>query len=490
MSTNTPSPEAQSLADGVTPRAFWRGLAGVTGLALVLGLLRLGHNDVWYDEAATFHFARPRAEGFFSFLMRWDTHGPLYYGFMRLWVAVFGEGAVSGRVPSALCAAGAVYVVGRLGARAFGRAVGLLAALLLATSPLHVFYAQEVRFYSFVELAVATNVLCFLALIDDRLRPGGDESARARPEWAAVAGFAATGAAYLLTFYLSATVLVAEAVCVTILWRSIDRQRVVIAFAGVALGFAPWLHGFLYQLRHTSGLIDWIPDVGTWGFLAKLFEAYVRGTAAKGWWPQVALAPVFLGCLLAGAAIGLRRSRRNALTTLLWLTVPLLLVLAVSHWKRLYVTRYLLMVMPAFFLLVAAGAWRAPMRWQRLALAAAMVTALAIGNIPHYFGLKTSERWGDAMSFLRRNLQATDLVAAAPLNDVVTLDHYLPDHPLKAGVNFPVDVLGRVPRGGRVWLLTHRARERDFPRLIGEYLLTLGTRDFGPLKLTWFAVPR
>jgi mannosyltransferase len=56
-----------------------------------------------------------------------------------------------------LCAAGAVFVVAHLGARVYGRTIGLLAALLVALSPFHLFYAQEVRFYSFIELLVSTE---------------------------------------------------------------------------------------------------------------------------------------------------------------------------------------------------------------------------------------------------------------------------------------------------------------------------------------------
>jgi len=144
--------------------------AGVLSLALfvllasALRVLRLDFQPLWWDEGYSVWFAT-HPLGQMASLTAQDIHPPLYYALLHGWIGLLGAGPVSLRLLSVLfgvLAIPAIYLAGR---RMLSRRAALLAAFLLALSPLHVYYSQEVRMYGLVALlsigvlAVAWGVL-------------------------------------------------------------------------------------------------------------------------------------------------------------------------------------------------------------------------------------------------------------------------------------------------------------------------------------------
>jgi uncharacterized membrane protein len=83
--------QPESPPDPANKRAFCLGTVALLVLAAALGLLRISHNDIWFDEAASLLFARQRGLDFFRVFLREDTHGPVYYGLLKFWTLAFGE---------------------------------------------------------------------------------------------------------------------------------------------------------------------------------------------------------------------------------------------------------------------------------------------------------------------------------------------------------------------------------------------------------------
>ncbi len=69
-------------------------------------------------------------------------HPPFRYFFLYLSAKIFGEHSFSFRLPSVLFAIGSVFLCYLLGKHFFGKKVGLLAALFLATDPLHLAFSR------------------------------------------------------------------------------------------------------------------------------------------------------------------------------------------------------------------------------------------------------------------------------------------------------------------------------------------------------------
>jgi uncharacterized membrane protein len=117
-------------------------------LAAGLRLSQLGNKSLWFDEVASIYFAELPTEKLWN--LEWsrpESHPPLYYHGLSYWVDWFGDSETSVRLPSALISLINVALIYILGRRLFSDQVGLLAAALLAFSPLHIWYAQEARMY-------------------------------------------------------------------------------------------------------------------------------------------------------------------------------------------------------------------------------------------------------------------------------------------------------------------------------------------------------
>ena len=482
---NPVPPTVQSAAgqppETVGDRAFLLGTLALAALAFGLGLMHIGRNDIWFDEAASFFFARRRGLDFFRVLLSEDTHGPLYYGLLKLWTLVFGERDWLARLPSVLCAGCAVFVVARLGARLFGRAVGLCAGLMVALSPFHISYAQEVRFYSFIECMASLHALCFVSLLGQTTRVSADPARRSRWPWW---GFVATGTACLLTFYLTGLLLVAEIFCVLLLWKHIERKRVLGAFAAVALVFSAWLPALIWQIRHTHGSIKWILKQPTWKFLSRVCTTFTAGKGAT-WFDSVVAVVLVAGAIMTLIHIARRRDR-GLLPLFCWFLLPLVAVLIISLRRPLYEPRYLMMILPAFFLLAAAGLYRVRLRSVRLPLIAAVIIALVIADVRYYTGYKSDERWRDAVALVRREGLATDIVVAVPSYEIATLTYYLPDFQHLQGTSWASDFNRLFVRGHRLWVLSHRQDWRILSQQIARDVMQLDSRNFASLNVSCF----
>ena len=125
-------------------RASWAPVAAVTALALGINLWALDRNGVGnsYYAAAVRSMARSWHNFFFA---SFDPGGfitidkpPLATWVQTGFVKLFGFNSWSLLLPSALAGAAAVLVLYLTVARAFGRAAGLLSALVLAVTPVSV----------------------------------------------------------------------------------------------------------------------------------------------------------------------------------------------------------------------------------------------------------------------------------------------------------------------------------------------------------------
>ncbi len=129
-------------------------------LAAAVRCLTLSFQSLWLDELSTVLESGQSWRALLLALVN-PRHGyPLYLLGMRLWTALFGAGEVALRWPSALAGVCTVPLLYWIGRRLYGRAVGLLAATLLAVSPLAAWYSQEARAYAIVVLLATAASLC------------------------------------------------------------------------------------------------------------------------------------------------------------------------------------------------------------------------------------------------------------------------------------------------------------------------------------------
>ena len=282
-------------------------------------------------------------------------------------------GLLVARVVSVVAGVGTVIVVGLAGARAHGRAVGLLAAALMASIPLE---AMQTHYVSSDVLLGTTVALTFLggcALTLDR-----------RPLRAAACG-ACLGLAFATKY--NAIVLGAVPAWVLLEVAASERswRRVVGLAAAVAAGFAaalalacpPWL----FETRRVVGQMQWINFMST---TANWLPANNHVTTAVGWYGRpylyqlVASLPFGLGWPLALAAlggVGLAVARHTATDRVLLAGLAAYFFLVGR--TNVSFARYLMPLFPALAVLAARALLALPIR--RAAQAAIALAVVAYG---------------------------------------------------------------------------------------------------------------
>lgn len=143
------------------------------GLVLVLATagfaLQLGHSSLFIDEVYSWQASRGSLSDLGQALQYNEVAPPLYYLFLHGWMQFAGsDSEVALRLPSVLAAIALVASVYWLGGLVAGRRAGLIAATLAAVCPLVLLYAQQVRAYIFVMLALTIAVAAVLQATRDR----------------------------------------------------------------------------------------------------------------------------------------------------------------------------------------------------------------------------------------------------------------------------------------------------------------------------------
>jgi 4-amino-4-deoxy-L-arabinose transferase-like glycosyltransferase len=126
-------------------------------LGFALRVLRLDFQPLWWDEGYSVWFAT-HPLGQMVALTAQDIHPPLYYAVLHGWTLLLGTAPFVLRLLSVVAGTlmiPAIYLAGR---RLLSRRAALLAGLVVAISPLAVFYSQEIRMYGLVAL-LSTGIL-------------------------------------------------------------------------------------------------------------------------------------------------------------------------------------------------------------------------------------------------------------------------------------------------------------------------------------------
>ena len=195
-------------------------LAAIVAAGAVLRFATLDLQSYRYDEAVTVvRIIHPSLFDTLATVPKSESTPPLYYLLAWLWSRPFGIGEVGLRSLSALAGTASIAVV-YLGAASLPlpRRAGLIAAAIVAVSPVAIWFSQDARAYALAFLLTALSFLFFA-----RARRSGTR--RDLAWWAACSALA------LATHYFAGFVVVPEAAL--LLWRSAERRRVAVAVAAI-----------------------------------------------------------------------------------------------------------------------------------------------------------------------------------------------------------------------------------------------------------------
>ncbi len=242
-------------------------LLGALLAGLVLRVLRLRFQPLWWDEGYSVWFAGHSLAEMVQ-LTSLDIHPPLYYALLHGWTGVFGMGPTALRLMSlsvGMLTLPLAYVLGR---DLWGEREGCLAAWIVALAPFHVYYSQEVRMYGLVTLLGMAAALFAWRYFGGRDRP------------ASLLWYAFAMAAALYTQYYAAFIWVALAAYGLLTLDGKRRIQWAVAQAGVLLAYVPWLAYALPRLiPYVRGkvVLDADRPLGPGAYLARHLAAFAVG---------------------------------------------------------------------------------------------------------------------------------------------------------------------------------------------------------------------
>ncbi|MFN2606978.1 MAG: hypothetical protein ABR511_03630 [Acidimicrobiales bacterium] len=389
-------------------------VAAMVGGSVLLRMEGLGE-WFWMDEGISVGIAsHPLAR--IPGLMARDGSPPLYYLLLHGWMRLFGGSEVATHALSLSVAVMAIPVGLWAGWSLFGRRVGWITAVLLATCPFISTYSSETRMYTLVILEGLVATASYLhAFVDDR------------PRYAAV--FVVAMVALLYThnwgLYVGLAAVLGLVPCCARLAPEARRRLLVragAAFGAIGVLYLPWVPTLLRQARHTGAPWSPVPSAR----LAVSTLAEVLGDPTER-----VLIVLVLTAAVALVSILRRtttREGRAAAALVVLVAVTLGVGWLASQVKPAWSVRYLGALLPALVLLAALGLARAGARGVLGLLLIMVIWTEPVGRLTgdrhavHRDG-KASDKALAAVA--RPVLRAGDLVLATQMEEVPVLRHYL-----------------------------------------------------------------
>lgn len=370
------------------PHAF--ALSAILLGALALRLYGLGEGSIWYDEGVSLYLARLSLPAMVAHTAG-DIHPPLYYAALHAWLRLAGASQFAAAFFSLFCGMLLVAAVYALARRLFGAPVALLAALLAAISPYHLWYSQEMRMYTLGALLGVLSFYWLLEALGWRAVSGNMPDLPTAPAARAWIGYVICAALGLYTLYYFAFLLLFEAAAVVALWlRSRRKARPPLplrawlaAQLAVALLFLPWLPVAVRQATQPP-VPPWRVFTGLGALLGESWSALALGQSVRV--TDVALV-LLLCALLYGLALHAGDARAAVWLLAGYTFAPLLVIYAASLWTPLYHVRYVFLYAPAFVIVLARGLSLVRQRAPAVAaLALAVLVLASASSAQAYFG--------------------------------------------------------------------------------------------------------
>jgi mannosyltransferase len=476
-------------------------------LVVILGAFLRFHDldgeSLWMDEAFSWLWAHHSHEALWGAVGRWEANPPLYYSIQRLWSHLFGDSEAGLRSFSAVVGTLTIPIVFLVGRLIGGALAGLIAALLLATAPIHIAYSQEARAYALVMLAATTAVWGLLRFLESHgglaAVPGASDHRGRRLGLIAYAA----GTAIALYGHNTAVFLPLLANAIALCWW-IGRTRLDRRFAlewlaanlAALILWLGWLPTVMTQMRTTPN-VAWIEQPSFLGAIFQTVRLYGNRYLPIGL-PWSAVIPVVP--LLGVVAVWRWRDRWPAVAVLLVfvLGVPAITWLFGLLVRPIWIERTILWPLGLGMVLAAGGVVAIRPRAARVAVLG-LLLAMQCANVVAYYRLTLKPSWDRVAADVAAAIEPTDVILHFPHFTRWPFTYYAQPLGLAArqvgihqGTKPPFDVVERTLRqtmdyadwrqigalarhGGRAWVIIRNRAAEDPEDLLLEQLRQVGT---------------
>lgn len=324
----------------------------ILAVALILRLVLI-NQSLWLDEAINVNNAATLS--FHDLLLNYslaDFHPPLYHAILKIWILFAGQSEIAVRIPSVIFGVATVYVTYLLAKKLYEEKTALIAATLMATAPLAIYYSQEARMYAAAAAAASLSVYFFISILkSDKLQ-----------NWI---GFIASTTIMLYLDYLPYLLLPAYFVYLFTNDRLV-KKHTLHAFLPAAIIIAffltPWLVLFPQQIQNglSAAAISpaWAQVVGS-PQITTLAVTFVKFTIGRISHDNNLIYALMFSPAAAYIAFlfGMSHFRISRLRSFLWyfLFLTVILGFGLSFFVPVFSYFRFLFVLPAFYIIIASA---------------------------------------------------------------------------------------------------------------------------------------
>ncbi len=443
-------------------------------LALCLRLIAL-NQSLWLDEAISANAARQL--DFWQYVTSYpigDFHPPGYFAILWIWSHVFGFGEIALRMPSVIFGSLTVFLTYLLGKDLFNRRVGLLSSLFLAIGPLHIYYSQEARMYSFSAFAATLASFCLLKFL--------------RGEKIFYIFYPLSLGLVLYSDYLAYFYILSHIAYVFWQERRQLKKFSLSLISGLMLGI-PWFLVLPEQLKGgwqtAENIPGWAKVVGGANFknLALVWVKSIIGRVSlenKTLYAFIMLPISIFYIWLMGQTF--KKFKKETKFLFCLLVIPILMAFVVSFMIPVLSYFRMIFVLPIFYILISSGVFFLKPSLQRYA--AVIVCAVSIICVLFYYLTPKFQRedWQGLVNFLNNQNLNKSLVIFEDSNKPAPFIYYDRQKILSVGgiKNFPsksaediIDLNVLTKKTDTIFLVDYLVEISDPKRLIDQKLSQL-----------------
>jgi len=390
-------------------------------IGAVLRIHDLGAESLWYDEISSIDQAnRDLPSLFFKFHL-----SPLYFFLLRYWMKLFGMTEVSLRYLSAVSGIGSIFLTYRVGRILFNKRVGIISSVFISLSPFHLFHSQDARHYSLFVFLTLLSMLLFLKILNESFE-----------KKCKLYIFYAIATVLLLYTHLWGIFVVLAQNIFFFLRKHDEKRRWIVAqtviFVTFFVWFAPFVSFLLKEKEYITACLAWISRPGLYS-LIEMFKTFSYGGMHYGrsdFFVRLeeigfssALLYIFSFFFVLGAVPSGKKDSQKILFLALWLLLPVLILFISSFiFFPVFVDRYFLFVLPAYYLFVAKGIDKINNNLAKVAMVS-FVVILTVPALRFYYKQDLKIRWDAAFDCIERNRKKDDLFIVVPSRHVQMFEY-------------------------------------------------------------------
>ncbi|HPT39195.1 MAG TPA: glycosyltransferase family 39 protein [Candidatus Omnitrophota bacterium] len=393
---------------------FLLGLILLGGIGL--RLYELGSHDLWFDEVCTSY----RAADLVRYLFL-DMNPPLYYVFVHFWTNFFGNSEFQLRFTSVIFGVASIFVLYKLGKLLLDKQTGLISAFLLSISPIHIWYSQEARGYTFSIFTVLVSTYFFIL----SLRKNKASLWFAFALSSVISLYSSYFYLFILIGGLSVLIFVKE-------YRGLIKAWVLSA-CFILICFLPFLGVFFNHARSVRNNF-WI-TVPSAGSLLVTFENFNAGYNA-GTVVYLLSTILFLLLLIRALMQGIRKHKDALIILLAFSCLPIAIIFVISQWVPIYIDRQIILCLPFYYIIVALGinsikkhpAFKMMILFCIFALSALALLNYFSDSMPapyaHHIGTYTKKPFAPAVSYVKEHYRPGDAIIHSNPVTTVSFEYY------------------------------------------------------------------